>query len=89
MSSNPLPPGVDITMPTFDEITVQNYQILTNLLEQQWPLLSDLYDSCTMDPSELSNITRATFSDVSFLNFKKISIFFTYSKSNAIIITQS
>jgi predicted metalloendopeptidase len=49
-----LPPGVDMYIPVFNEVEYDNYVTLNDIVNDQWPLINDLYVSCMANSDDLS-----------------------------------
>jgi len=55
-----LPPGVNMYIPTFQTVELNNYEVLNGIVNGQWPLISDLYQSCMQDPDYVADDTAET-----------------------------
>lgn len=55
-------------IPTFSTITVNNYVIMNEIVNDQWPLIGDLYTSCMADSSDLNDDTNAVLATMVLSN---------------------
>eukprot|EP00026_Physarum_polycephalum_P004314 Phypoly_transcript_04332.p1 GENE.Phypoly_transcript_04332~~Phypoly_transcript_04332.p1 ORF type:complete len:714 (-),score=121.16 Phypoly_transcript_04332:26-2167(-) len=49
-----LPPGVNMYIPVFNEVEYDNYIALNDIVNDQWPLINDLYVSCMSSDAYLT-----------------------------------
>eukprot|EP01112_Ceratiomyxa_fruticulosa_P017285 TRINITY_DN5357_c0_g2_i1.p1 TRINITY_DN5357_c0_g2~~TRINITY_DN5357_c0_g2_i1.p1 ORF type:complete len:769 (-),score=136.58 TRINITY_DN5357_c0_g2_i1:65-2371(-) len=59
-SSHSLAPNQNMYIPSFQIIDQQNTEIIENLVSEQWPLISDLFQSCTQNPQAIETDTIET-----------------------------
>jgi putative endopeptidase len=55
-----LPPGVNMYIPVFNEVQLGNYEVLNGIVNDQWPLINDLYMSCMASDAALTQDSQAT-----------------------------
>lgn len=59
-----LPKGVDMYIPIFSEVQYDNYIVLNEIVNDQWPLVNDLYSSCMISDSQLNQDSLQTLTKI-------------------------